>query len=255
MSAQKAASWSHSCSRALYVATSGTRWPIPTTNTTPSSADPRLRHRRARGGTHAGSLGSPLAATHRGCDLVERPGVACGDVESGSGHLPSRVDARLIPGRARARDPLLPRRQVDLRERVEGRAERADPRGVAGPLPRLVSGDRRHRDVVLGARRRLGRERRREAQPVPRRVEDRTQGATPAAPRAAKLHPARQPRPEPLRRLRLERRHRLRLRGDRGRRGLGEDGQDRARSEREQREAPDGRPHDPVHRGRVREAR
>ena len=70
----------------------------------------------------------PVAAAHRGGDLVDRPAVARADVEAGGRHLAPRVDARLVPGRPRVRDPLLPRRQVDLGERVEGRAERADLR-------------------------------------------------------------------------------------------------------------------------------
>jgi hypothetical protein len=40
MSIQNAASWNHSCTRALYVPSSGTRWPTPTTKTTPFVGGP-----------------------------------------------------------------------------------------------------------------------------------------------------------------------------------------------------------------------
>ena len=98
--------------------------------------------------------------------------VAGRDVVARGGHAPSRLDARLVPGAAGRGDPGGPAGDVDLRERVEGRPERADPARLVRTQLRLVGRERRDGDVVLRARRRRRRQLRRQAQPVRRRVED-----------------------------------------------------------------------------------
>ena len=114
----------------------------------------------------------PDALPHRGRELVQGPGVAGRDVVPGGRHAPPRLDAGLVPGPARARDPRGPAGDVDLRQRVEGWAERPNSPCLIGSKLRLVGCERRHGDVVLRAGRSACREPRGESKPVSRRVED-----------------------------------------------------------------------------------
>ena len=103
-------------------ACSRARCPFPGARRTRARSAPRCHRRRRR---------SP----QRPCAAAPRP--------------------RRVPGVARGRDPRRPAGDVDLRQSVEGRSERADPPGLIGAELGLVRGERRHGDVVLGARRRV----------------------------------------------------------------------------------------------------
>ena len=138
---------------------------------------------------------------------------------------------------------------MDLRQGVEARPERPDAGRLAGTLPRLVRHDRRHRDEVLGTRRRIRSQRCREPHPVGGRVENGTQRT--ASRRdgiRAKDRPVHEPLPGVLRRPRLERGHRRGVgRGRRCRCRLGDREPQRRAGEHEEGDAVPR-----AHRGRLR---
>ena len=140
------------------------------------------------------------AATSKPCAAILRP----------------RLDARRVPGGAVVGDPRAPTVVTDLRDRVEVRAERANPPRLVGPEVRLVRGQRRDRNRVLRARRLVRGELRREPQPVRRGVENEPQRrrAVLVRSRVAPLHEL---APQLRSRLRLQRRDGLSRAGARGR--------------------------------------
>ena len=182
-------------------------------------------------------VGSPHAVTaaDRRRELVERPRVPRAHVVARRGHAAPRLDPGLIPGPVPGVDPLLPGGQVDLGEGMEARPERADPPGLVGPGPRLVRDERRDRDRVLCAGRRLRRELRREPQPVRGRVEHGVQrsaaGGGGERPQVVPMH---ETRPLRGRVARRERRH-----------GLRGPGGTRIRRRRDRRGEHEKREHDP----------
>src|SRR5205085_7825897 len=92
------------------------------------------------------------ALPHARAELIHRPGVTLRNVKAGGGHILPRLDPRLVPGAATARNPRTPGRHVDLSKGMEVRPKRTDPRRLVGSLLRLVVRERRDGDVVLRTR-------------------------------------------------------------------------------------------------------
>ena len=155
--------------------------------------------------------GAPGAGPHGRRELVERPGVAGRRVESRSCHPLARERPCVGEGARAGCDPARPARVADLVDRVEARPERPDLRGLPASRLRLVRGERRDGDVVLGAGGGELRERRREAKPVRLGVEDdaRRPAARVEEDAWLRLRAGDFLQPERVRRLRGQRRHRL----------------------------------------------
>src|SRR5512135_91237 len=102
-------------------------------------------------------------------DLVERPAlVAAGApllLERARGVRERGLRRLLLP-------PRVPTGEVELGDRVEPWAERADQLVLEASRRRLVRRERRDRDVVVGARRLLGEQLLPEPHPVARHVEE-----------------------------------------------------------------------------------
>src|SRR5437868_8825385 len=96
----------------------------------------------------------PVTATNGRGELVHDPAVAHRDVVAGSSHPSPSLDTGRVPAATVVGDPRRPAADVELREGMEIRAERADPPRLVGTEGCLVRRERRNRDVVLPAGRR-----------------------------------------------------------------------------------------------------
>ena len=179
MSAQKPGSWSHDSTRALYVS----RDVVGCTDA--GDEDDTLRGRRR--------AVAVVEAMHEVADVLPALAGPCrtaGESSFTAQESPAATSNPAAAIRRRASTPAWyhespvaathpPGGDVDLGEGVEVGAERTDRRGRPAARLSLVGDERRHRDVVLRARRVMSGQPLREPDPVARGVEDRPQRPAP----------------------------------------------------------------------------